>query len=365
MIANGVTAIRLMIGTPEHLTLRREIEAGRLLGPQLWIASPQLTGTPTSNARVVTDPGAARTAVKALADTGYDFIKLTTDITPPVYDAIVAEAARSGIRVIGHVDPRVGVARALAAGQHIEHLDNYVESVLADSAPSRVSVSDIGVFYPKRWATLDYVDDRKIDRIAGKTARSGAWTTPTLTMFKEAFGLGQSDSLIRSRPEWGMMPSSARDLYLNARKSYWAKAPSEARRMRWLGVRDRLVKAIADSGGRIMAGSDTPEWFLGYGFTLHRELESLVAAGLTPWQALAAATRNPAEFLHALDEWGTVEPGKRADLVLVSGNPLEDIRNTARIEGMAIGGRWLTKPELAGLVAAATREIGPAGSPTP
>jgi imidazolonepropionase-like amidohydrolase len=214
------------------------------------------------------------------------------------------------------------------------------------------------VFYPKRWATLDYVDDRKIDRIAGETARSRTWTTPTLTMFKEAFGLGQPDSMIRSRPDWRMMPASARDLYLGARKSYWAKAPSEARRTRWIGVRNRLVKAIADSGGRILAGSDTPEWFLGYGFTLHRELESLVAAGLTPWQALAAATRNPAEFLHALDEWGTVEPGKRADLVLVAGNPLEDIRNTARIEGVAVGGRWLPKTELAGLVAAATRQLG-------
>jgi hypothetical protein len=199
MVANGVTAIRLMIGTPEHLTLRREIEAGRVLGPQLWVASPQLTGTAASNARVVGDPETARDAVKALADTGYDFIKLTTDITPPVYEAIVAEAARDGIRVIGHVDPRVGVARAFAAGQHIEHLDNYLESVLADTAPSRESVSDIGVFYPKRWATLDYVDDRKIDRIAGETPRSRTWTTSMLAMFKEAFGLGH-DAGFGARP---------------------------------------------------------------------------------------------------------------------------------------------------------------------
>ena len=359
MIANGVTTARLMIGTPEHLALRREIQAGRMLGPQLWVASPQLTGQPTSNARVVTDSAAARDVVKALADTGYDFIKLTTDITVPVYEAVVAEAARNGIRVVGHVDPRVGVARALAAGQQIEHLDNYVESVLADSAPSRESVSDLGVFYPKRWPTIDYIDDRKVEQIAGATARARVWVTPTLTMFKEAFGLGQSDSLIRSRPDWRMMPAAERELYLGARNSYWAKAPSEARRMRWIGVRNRLVKAIADSGGGILAGSDTPEWFLGYGFTLHRELESLVAAGLTPWQALAAATRNPAEFLHALGEWGTVEPGKRADLVLIAGNPLEHIGNTARIEGVAVGGRWLARPELDRMIETAMRELGP------
>jgi imidazolonepropionase-like amidohydrolase len=359
MIANGVTAVRLMIGTPEHLDLRERIEAGGLLGPQLWVASPQLIGTESANARVVTTADQARAAVKEVTDAGYDFVKLTTDITPEVYDAVVAEAARNGIRVIGHVDPRVGVARALAAGQHIEHLDNYLESVLADSAPTRESVSDLGVFYPKRWASLDYVDDAKVERIAGATARARVWTTPTLTMFKQAFGLGQTDEDIRSRPDWGMMPASVRDLYLRARKSYWAKAPSEGRRTRWVGVRNRLVKAIADSGGHIMAGSDTPEWFLGYGFTLHRELESLVAAGLTPWQALAAATRSPAEFLHALAQWGTIEPGKRADLVLVSADPLADIHNTTRIEGVAVGGRWLARAELDRLVATATRRLGP------
>jgi imidazolonepropionase-like amidohydrolase len=128
-------------------------------------------------------------------------------------------------------------------------------------------------------------------------------------------------------------------------------------------VRNQLVKAISDSGGKIMAGSDTPEWFLGYGFTLHRELESLVATGLTPYQALAAATRNPAEFLHALREWGTIEPGKRADLVLLLANPLEDIRNTTRIEGVLVGGRWLGPAVLRRMVLTTTRRLGagPAG----
>src|SRR5262249_7982355 len=135
---------------------------------------------------------------------GYDFIKLTILITPEVFDAVVAEAARNGIRVVGHVDPRVGVARALAAGEHIEHLGNYMESVLSDRAPSRVSVSDRGVFRLKNWESLDYVDDKKIPEIARATAAARVWTTPTLTMFKYAFGLGQSDAEIRARPEWGL-----------------------------------------------------------------------------------------------------------------------------------------------------------------
>jgi imidazolonepropionase-like amidohydrolase len=358
MLANGVTTIRLMIGRPGHLAMRREIEAGRLLGPQLWVASPQFTGRKDINCRVVTTAEEARTAVKEAADAGYDFIKLTLFITPEVFDAVASEAARNGIRVVGHVDPRVGVAKALAAGQHIEHLDNYMESVLADTAPSRNSVSDRGVFRPKNWESLDFVDEAKIAKIAKATAQARVFTTPTLTMFKFAFAQGQSDEEIRARPEWGLMPPKHRELYLGGNKKYWANPPSEARRKRYVEVRNRLVKEIALAGGKIMAGSDTPEWFLGYGFTLHRELESLVAAGLTPYQALEAATRNPAEFLHALTEWGTIEPGKRADLVRLSANPLEDIRNTTKIEGVSIGGRWLVKSECQKLIETAIQHVG-------
>ncbi len=358
MLASGVTATRLMIGTSEHFALRRQVEAGNVAGPQLWIASPQFTGKEDVNSRVVTTPEDARAAVKEMAERGYDFIKLTLFITPPVYDAIVEEAERRRIPVVGHVDPDVGVARALRAGQQIEHLDNYLESVLADSAPMKTSVSDRGLFRPKYWESLDWIDDRKVERIAGETARARIFTCPTLTVFKTAFALGQSLDEIRSRPDWAIMPPEMRKLYLAAREKYWSQAASEERRMRYVEVRNRLVKAIADSGGKIMAGSDTPEWFFGYGWTIHRELESLVAAGLTPHQALAAATRNPAEFLRASKEWGTIEKGKRADLLLLDGNPLEDIRNTSRIEAVVLGGRWLDREERERMIAEAAERLG-------
>lgn len=358
MVANGVTATRFMIGTPEHFTLRREVQAGRMVGPQLWLASPQFTGKEDVNSRVVTSPEDAGKAVKEMADLGYDFVKLTLFISPPVYDAIVSEAKRQRIWVVGHVDPEVGVVRALAAGQQIEHLDNYLESVLADSAPMRTSVSDRGLFKLKNWESLDYMDAAKVEPIAGATARAGTYTTPTLTVFKKAFALGQSEEEIKARPDWGIMPAELRALYLGAREKYWKNPATEARRTRYVQVRDRLVKAITDSGGKMMAGSDTPEWFFGYGWTLHRELESLVAAGLTPYQALAAATRNPAEFLRASKEWGTIETGKRADLALIGGNPLEDIRNTARIEGVSMGGRWLDAAERERMIRTATERLG-------
>jgi imidazolonepropionase-like amidohydrolase len=161
-----------------------------------------------------------------------------------------------------------------------------------------------------------------------------------------------------------MIPPSVRELYLGARTKYWRTAATEARRRRYVEIRNELTRRIAAAGGKIMAGSDTPEWLMAYGWTLHRELEALVAAGLTPYQALEAATRNPAEFLGAEKEWGTIERGKRADLVLVSGNPLEDIRNTSRIAGVAVGGRWLEPAELERLVETASRRLdGAPGAP--
>ena len=357
MVANGVTVARFMIGTAEHLRLRREVEAGRVLGPQLWVASPQFAGKQYDNGVVVTTPENARRAVRAAAEAGYDFIKLTMHITRPVYDAIVDEGARRGIRIIGHVDPQVGVVRALEAGQQIEHLDGYFEAILADSAMGRISVSNYGVFQPKNWETLDHIDDAKITAIAEATARAGVWSTPTLTIFNTAFAVGETDEAMQRRPDWRMIPPTVRALYLGARTKYWQTAATDAHRRRYVEVRNGLTRRIAEAGGKILAGSDTPEWLMAYGWTLHRELEALVGAGLTPYQALEAATRNPAEFLQALGEWGTIERGKRADLVLISGNPLEDIRNTSRIAGVAIGGRWLEPGELERLVERASERL--------
>jgi len=367
LLANGITAARLMIGTPAQLTLRREIQAGHVLGPQLWSASPQLTGRRDVNARVVTTPEQARAAVTEVADAGYDFVKITNFISSrPVYDAIMDEARRRRIRVDGHVDPAIGIPHALESGQHLQHLDAYLEAALADSAPMRASVTQYDVFKLENWRSLDYIDDRKLDALAGLTARARAWVTPTLTIFNNAFAVEQTEDEIRARPDWALMPAKLRDRYLRARAQYWTDAAkavrTPARRERYVAARNRLTKAIVDSGGRILAGSDAPEWFFGYGFTLHRELENLVRAGLTPYQALVAATRNPAEFLGATSEWGTLEVGKRADFVLLRANPLEDIRNTTAIDAVALGGRWLESSELERMVSLATRELNPSAA---
>ena len=357
MVANGVTATRFMIGTPQHLELRAAVARGRVLGPQLWVASPQMTGEPGENASVVTTPEQARAAVAAAHAAGYDFIKLTTAITPEVFDAIDAEADARGIPLIGHVDLRVGTPRALAAGQHVEHLDSYIEHILADSAPSRVSVSNAGVFRPQYWALLAHVDEAKLLEIARITAASGTYTTPTLMMYNRTFGDAIDDDVIRSRPDWQLITPESRATFVRG-YAYLRNMPITIEQRRaYAALRRRMTKTIADAGGRIMAGSDTPEWLQVYGFALHRELEELVAAGLTPHQALAAATTTPAAFFGAADDWGAIAPGMRADFVLLDADPLADIRNTQRIRAVAVGGRWIERAELDALIDAASRAM--------
>lgn len=347
LVANGITVTRFMMGTPAQLVLKKEVMEGKLAGPQMWLASPEFAGRAYGDFKgeAVPNAEAARAAVQRSVDAGYDFIKITLFVGREAYDGLTDEAGKLGIPVVGHVDPAVGVPHALAAGQHIEHLDNYVEQLLADTAPMRSSVSDRGVYKPDNWLSLKYIDDGKLARLAGLTARSGTYTTPTLTIFKNAFALGIPDSVVTRWPDYKMYPAALKQLYGNARDQYWARPVAEDLRLKWVNTRNRLVRAIADSGGRIMAGSDAPEFFHSYGWTLHRELQSLVAAGLSPYEALSAATRTPAQFLGATAEWGTIEKGKRADFLLLTANPLADISNTMKIEAVSVGGRWFSAPE--------------------
>jgi imidazolonepropionase-like amidohydrolase len=348
MVANGVTTTRLMIGTPEHLTLRTRIGNGELVGPTLFVASPQIAGRASGrifNGRAVKTAEEARSAVNDFKKAGYDFIKLTTDITPEVYDAVTEAAKAADIRVVGHVDPRIGVRKALEAGQQIEHLDCYMENVLGGDSTGKPSVSDYGVWRKPNWATLDDIDDQKVSELAHATGAIGGYTCPTLTFFELSFAVEQSDDQLQSRPDFRFFPKERRVPLLAAHRRFWTEPPSAERRAKYVRTRDSLVKQIHDAGGKIMAGSDSPELFLLYGFTLHREVKNLQEAGLTPYQALEAATRTPAEFLKGLDTFGTIEARKRADMVLLEANPLDDVSNTERRAGVMIRGRWIPETE--------------------
>jgi len=199
MIAYGVTTIRLMTGTPEQLVLRKKSGNGEIIAPTIYAASPQFTGRKSTNAYVVTTETEAQEAVIKSKQDGYDYIKVTTYLKPEVYEAIIAEARKQNIQVVGHADSRsIGLQRALRARQQIEHLDSYLEALLPETAPVKGSVSDIYLYNPKNWDSIDYIDGSKIPEIARLTVQSNPFVTPTLHLFK--FTLAKVERRNRSKP---------------------------------------------------------------------------------------------------------------------------------------------------------------------
>lgn len=348
MIANGVTTIRLMIGTPEQLILREKSAKQEIIAPTIYSASPHLTGREQGNNFVVNTPEEAREAVRKSKQAGYDFIKITTFIKAEAYEAAVDEAAKQNIRVVGHADSRfVGVERALKAKQQIEHLDGYMEMLLRDDAPMKGSVSDLYVYDIKNWDSLDYIDENKIPIIAKRTVEANPFVNPTQHFMKNTFALPRSEESIRAQPEFKFYPAKVQEQWLNFyKRNRFINTVSYEKRAKWLAIRNKLIKAIYDAGGKIMAGSDSPEFLFLYGFSQHRELKALADAGLSNYAALEASTKNPSMFFGTLDKVGTIEKGKRADLILLDANPLENITATEKRAGVMLKGKWYPQAEL-------------------
>jgi hypothetical protein len=350
MVANGVTTVRFMIGTPELLVLRSRSAAQEIVAPTIYVASPHLTGREQGNDFVVNTPDEAREAVRKSKAAGYDFIKITTFIKSLVYEAAVAEAAKQKIRVVGHADSRlVTVPRAWAARQQIEHLDGYLEMLLRDDAPSKGSVSDLYIYNPDNWKSLDYIDESKIGDVARKTVESNPFVDPTQHFMKNTFGRLRTEEEIRAQPDFKFYPAKVQQQWLDFyKRNRFINTVALDKRARWVEIRNKLIKAIYDAGGKMMVGSDTPEFLWLYGFSEHREMKALSDAGLPNWAVLAAATRNAHEYLGSLKYSGTIEKGKAADLVLLDANPLDDIANTERRAGVMLKGKWYAQAELSG-----------------
>ncbi len=348
MVANGVTTVRFMIGTPELLKLRAQSAAGQIAAPTIYVASPHLTGREQGNNFVVTNTEEAREAVRKSKAAGYDFIKVTTFVPSLVYESAVDEAKKLGIRVVGHADSRfVGVERAWKAGQQIEHLDGYMELLLKPDAPTKGSVSDLYIYTPDNWKSFDHMDESKIPEIARKTVESNPFVNPTHHFMKNSFGRLRTEEEMRAQPDFKFYPAKVQQTWFDfyKRNRMLNTVPVEKRK-RWIELREKFIKAIHDAGGKIMVGSDSPEFLWLYGFGVHHEMKALNEAGLSNYAVLAAGTRNPSEFFGTLAAVGTIQKGRRADLVLLDANPLDDISNTKKRSGVMLKGKWYTQTEL-------------------
>ena len=340
-VANGITTVRGMLGQSSHLAMRNELLSGERLGPRLFTAGPSLNG------RSVTSPERAISLVEQQHAAGYDFLKIHPGLTREEFDAMATTADRLGIRFAGHVPEDVGIERALEAGiVTIDHLDGYMESLLRPhDDPSGGLSGFFGVFI------ADQADETKIAGVVAETVEAGTWNVPTDSLFRHATSSAMNPDDMVDWPEMKYMPADTVAQWHRAKQNLLDDVnynPDTAARA--VALRQQLILALQRNGAGLLLGADSPQIFNVPGFAIHRELEYLVDTGLTPHEALQTGTANPAIFFGRRGEFGVVETGAEADLILLDANPLDDISNTRRIHGVMLRGRWLPRSELDGLL---------------
>lgn len=331
-VANGITTVRGMQGSPYHIQLRDAIERGELLGPTFRAAGPQL------DARRAATPAAAVAAVLEQKAAGFDLLKIQEGVSREAYDSIVATARRVGIPFGGHIPDDVGLWHALESKHGtIDHLDNFMEAVDATEFPAR-HLARTGV----EGSTSDV--DRRIAGAAAAARAAGIAVVPTQALWQMLF-IPEDSATLSRRPELRYMPPATLAAWYRTIRP-GGRLATDADRRAWTEKRGKILRALSDAGVPILLGTDAPQLFSVPGFSIHREMQSMVDAGMTPWQILQSGTRNIAVHFGTLAQSGTVEAGKRADLILVDANPLEDVANLQRRAGVMVRGEWLPAAEL-------------------
>ncbi|MGZ3932688.1 MAG: amidohydrolase family protein [Bacteroidia bacterium] len=340
MLANGMTSARIMAGHPDYLQAKEKVKTGKWIGPELTVASPQLVGAwpwpaDFKNFEIVPTPEKAADAVRKFKAEGYDAIKITFMVKADCYKAIISTAKESGIPVTGHVGPGVKLPAALAAKQQIEHMDEFIDMLLPDTSYNHgQSVSDMNIWRKPAWATVPHLDTTKIPALVQMVKDAGISVTPTNYFFISSFGQIPPEEEIRRKPDYGFIPGALMQERWDNRKAFISRDIPAASREIFIRIRKKLVYDLWKAGVPLMAGSDSPEFFLVTGFALHDELAAFADAGLTPFATLQTATTNPARYLKTEQRKGTIAVGKDADLVLLNKNPLENIRNTTSVNAV-------------------------------
>ena len=339
-VANGVTTVRGMLGHPSNFDLRNQIDRGLIIGPQLYLGSVAM-GAPA-----VSTPEQAEQLVREHKVAGYDLVKTLEGLTVETFDALAQTANAVGIPFGGHVSDPVGLRHALAAGQmSVDHLDNYIRALVPDELlPEPVGAATAGIF--AAGALLELVDESLMPELVQATLDADAWVVPTMALWETAFYHDRSAAeLSLERPELKYMPPETVEAWKRGVDARLAATDIEANR----GVsvlRRRILRALYEGGVKIAAGTDSPRTFSVPGFANHHEMAIYVDVGMSPYDALETATRKPAKYFGATDEFGTVAVGLRADLILLTANPIDDIANATSRVGVMVDGRWFAEDEI-------------------
>jgi len=344
-VANGITGVRDMGSNLDPvLQARKDIEDKRLLGPRMIVSGPMLDGPKSTykSAIAIATPEDGRRAVDMLKARGVDFIKIQSYVPRDAYFAIVDECKKQNIIFVGHVPDAIRGSEASNAGhKSMEHLIGIFEA-------SSTVEDDLltGPKSPGRF--LDTYDPTREAAIIQLLKKNNTWQCPTLYWERGQWLVDVIDP--NKDPDIKYAPVSWREqAWPRATKSIIKEMDTDPLPVREKFVQHELdiVKKLNEAGVPFLAGTDCPAGVdVLPGFSLHLELQRFIAAGFTPLEALQTATIKPAQFLDKVSDYGTVEPGKIADLDLLDANPLDDISNTQKIAGVVLAGRYLSRTEL-------------------
>jgi imidazolonepropionase-like amidohydrolase len=343
-LAWGVTTLRDLHGDLNTaLRLRKRADMGPGNNPRIYVAGAMIDGLPPTypDAIGVSAETEARKAVDRLVSAGTDLIMVYTKVDVTLLRAIIDEAHTFNLSVTGHLGMTDALTAAKVGISAIEHMSGVAESASKD--PSALFAAHYRGFYPgwtaseRSWADLDSTD---LARVAARLAEQKVTIIPTLLLHETMSRL--DDPAVLDDPALAAVPAAQRKEWdpqsLIARADWTASDFDSFRRSR--PKQDLFLRLFAASGGRIAVGTDASNLLLVPGYSEHREMELLVGAGLTPREALRAATRNGAVLL-GVDSLGLLAPGKAADLVVLTKDPLADIRNSQAIQSVMIRGRLL------------------------
>jgi len=347
LIANGITGLREMwYDTPEFVKIPQKTQTEGLVSPDVYLSGDLIDGNPPNfqGSLVVTTPKEAVDAVQTQIDKKVDFIKVYSNLSEECFLAIAKEANKRNIPFTGHIPNRVSIYTAIETGMaSSEHLYGLL------NACSSVDTSNE--------ALICTFSESRFDSLCTVLAKSSMWICPTLTVNRSMSSL--NDSLFINDNRIAYLPEFILEMWNQMMKPYTKGEIDKfanTTRVRYL-FELRLIGKMNEKGVKFLAGTDCPNPYVFPGFSLHDELSLMVKGGMPALDVLKSATINPAIFMNKTADFGTVEIGKIASLILLNKNPLENIENTKTIETVIVRGKVYNRKALDLMLAQAKSNV--------